>query len=338
VRFAFTEEQLLFQQALAELLAKECPAEALAVAWRSEDGRVPGLWGKLAEMGVLGLLVPEAHGGLGLDELDVVLLLQEAGRAAAPEPLLESAAVATPLLRELGGALAARWLPRLASGEAIAVAGLESTPLVAGAPEADLLLLERGGELHALERAQVRLVPQPSVDGGRRLAEVHWEPTAGTRVVAGPRARELAAAAFERGALGAAAQLIGLGRAMLDLTVEYARKRHQFGQPIGSFQAVKHHLASAHLKLELARPLVYHASYSFVHDWPTRARDVSTAKAQVSDAAQLCARVALQCHGAIGYSYEYPLHLWLKRTWALARAWGDAAWHRARVARLLLDG
>ena len=123
---------------------------------------------------------------------------------------------------------------------------------------------------------------------------------------------------------------------MIEMTAEYAREREQFGQPIGSFQAVKHLLADALLRLEFARPAVYRAAWSVAHGEPTRARDASMAKAFASEAARAAARVALQVHGAIGYTWEHDLHLWMKRAWALAAAWGDAAWHRERVAQWLL--
>ena len=144
--------------------------------------------------------------------------------------------------------------------------------------------------------------------------------------------------ALDRGALGTAAVLVGLGQAMLDMTVGYVKERQQFGQPIGSFQAVKHHLADAALALAFARPAVWRAAWSVAHLEPTRARDVSMAKAMASDAAELVGRKALQCHGAIGYTVEADLHLYLKRTWALARTWGDAAHHTDRVAQALESG
>ena len=133
----------------------------------------------------------------------------------------------------------------------------------------------------------------------------------------------------DRLALGAAAQLVGLGQRMLDLTVDYAQQREQFGVPIGSFQAVKHHLADALKELAFARPAVRRAAVT------KEPRDVSMAKALASDAASFSGRQALQCHGAIGYTVEHDLHRFLKRTWTLARTHGDAAWHRERIARAL---
>jgi alkylation response protein AidB-like acyl-CoA dehydrogenase len=123
---------------------------------------------------------------------------------------------------------------------------------------------------------------------------------------------------------------------MLDLTVAYVTERRQFGVPVGSFQAVKHHLADARIALEFARPLVYRAAWSLTQADPDTPVHVSMAKAQASDAAHQAGRAALQCHGAIGYSYEYDLHLFLKRAWALEATWGDAAWHRARVGRAIM--
>ena len=124
---------------------------------------------------------------------------------------------------------------------------------------------------------------------------------------------------------------------MILMTVEYVAERRQFGVPVGSFQAVKHHLADARIALEFARPLVARAAWSMATADPDAPVHVSMAKAQVCDAAALAARKALQCHGAIGYSDEHDLHLFMKRTWALAAAWGDARWHRDRVARAILD-
>ncbi len=337
MRFAFSEDQLLIQQTLAEMLEKECSHEAVEAAAKSASGRVPGLWQQLVAMGIPAVALPEAQGGLGGDELDLVLLLQEAGRRALPEPLAETAAVAAPLLRELGGELAAEWLPRIAEG-AVVVVGLASEPFVGFADGAELLILERGGELFALAPSAVKCEAQRSVDDARRIARVEWSASPAARIASGERAAALAAAAFERSALAAAAQLVGLGRYMVDLTVAYAKGREQFGQAIGAFQAVKHQIASAHLKLEFARAIVQHAAYTLAKGWDSRQLDVSTAKALAGDAAHLCGRAALQCHGAIGYTYEYHLHLWLKRAWALEKAFGDAPWHRRRAAALLLDG
>jgi hypothetical protein len=204
-------------------------------------------------------------------------------------------------------------------------------PNVPCAADADQLLLSWGDQLRVVGRRDVELTPVDTADRARRAARVTDEPP-GEVGTEDPAAFALA---LDRGALGTAAVLVGLGQAMLDMTVGYVTERHQFGKPIGSFQAVKHHLADAALALELTRPAVWRAAWSLAHDEPTRPRDVSMAKAMASDTAQLVGRKALQCHGAIGYTVEADLHLYLKRAWALARAWGDAAHHTDRVAAAL---
>jgi alkylation response protein AidB-like acyl-CoA dehydrogenase len=185
-------------------------------------------------------------------------------------------------------------------------------------------------------RENVHSEPETSVDGARRLFRVTWSPNAATCVASGPAARAALDRAFDRGALGVSAMLLGLARHLIDVTVEYVKVRKQFGSAIGSFQAVKHHLADALVGLEFARPVVYRAAYSMSHGDPSGSLHVSMGKAYASDAALVAARAALQCHGAIGYSYEHDLHLWMKRAWALAASWGDASWHRTRVGNIVL--
>jgi alkylation response protein AidB-like acyl-CoA dehydrogenase len=338
VEFEFSEDQRLMQETVGELLAKECPHEALADAWETESGSVAGLWDHLAELGIFGLTTPESHGGLGMGALDLVLLLEECGRHAVPEPIADIVAVAAPLLAELGGPAAEAWLPRIAAGEARVAVGLECNPVVSHAATADLLLLQSGDELHALAPDAVKLTPQQSVDGGRRAFAVDWQPSDATRIAGGAEGRAAIERAVDRGAAAAAAELLGLGRQLIDLTVEYAQGRVQFGQPIGAFQAVKHHLANAHTKLEFARPPVYHAAYSLEQKSDRTPLDVSTAKALAGDAAHQCFRTALQCHGAIAYTYEYHAHMWMKRVLVLERQYGDARHHRTRAAHHLLGG
>ena len=348
MRFAFTDDQLMLRDAVRDFLAKEYTAVQVREAWRAASEPMPAegrierpVWTALAEMGVVGLLVPEADGGMGMDVLDQVLLLEESGRVAFAEPMVETAAVAAPLLAALAPELnRTDWLTAVTSGWStvavdIPVPGVP-VPFVVHADRADLLVAARDDRLVAVASGALTTTAQPSVDGARRLFEVSWDPSSEILLADGDVAAAATSAAFDRGALGTAAQLVGLADRALELTVEYVQERRQFGVPIGSFQAVKHHLADALLQLEFARPVVYRAAYSIATGAPDASRDVSMAKAYASDAALLVARKALQCHGAIGYTVEYDLHLWMKRIWALAASWGDAAWHRERVAATLL--
>ena len=380
--FGFDDDQLAFRDAARALFDKECPPAVVRAAWDAPAGELDrAVWDRLAEMGVPATVVAEADDGLGLDEQALVLVLEEAGRAGLPHPLVDTAAVAAPLVsgsarqsRSAGpdapGAPAdppGSLRPSVAAdpaappapgsvgsdrpsptGDPAALAGPRPAgipdahglgmvatdlggPHVGCAADADWLLLRdtRSGTLHLVDPAAVVLTPVETVDRARRAATVDWQPAPETLVADDPAAVDLA---FDRGAFGTAAMLVGLGQRMLDLTVAYVSEREQFGVPIGSFQAVKHHLADALKELAFARPAVYRAAHSLATGTETRRRDVSMAKAMASDAAWFAGRQALQCHGAIGYTVEHDLQLYLKRTWALATTWGDAAWHRDRVA------
>lgn len=336
MQFTFDEDQLLFQTSVRDFLTNECTPERIRELWDTETGRSSERWHKLAEMGVLGLVVPETHGGLGMNEVDFVLLLEESGRVALPEPIVESAAVAAPLLADIGGELAGKWLPKLVAGEAIATVGHSINPTVADAHIADLLLLEHEGDLHAVERADATLTEQPASDYSRKLFTVQFTPCDATRVATGDSAGALLDRTLDRAALATSAQLVGIGQKLVELAVEYSKEREQFGKAIGTFQALKHHLASVQVKIEFARPAVYRAAHSVAHDMTTRAVDVSQAKSMAADAAVLAAKTALQIHGAIGYTWEVDLHMWMKRAWALDTAWGTRLWHRARIAKSVL--
>ncbi|HUY20740.1 MAG TPA: acyl-CoA dehydrogenase family protein [Acidimicrobiales bacterium] len=339
MHFAFDEQQLEFRAQLRAFAEKECPPAQVREAWASELGWSRPRWTALAEMGVVGLTVPAEHGGMGLGLVDLVLLLEEAGRAGLPEPVLETTALGVPLLLAVpgpvGDAARRRWLPAVAAGEAVVAVGTSSMPAVPGAGGADLLLLEHGGDVHAVPAAVVSLTPRPALDGARRVAAVDWEPSAGTVVASGASARGALAGLGDRAAMGTGAVLVGVADRMIAMAARYAVERTQFGKPIGSFQAVKHHLAGALVRVEFARPAVYRAAWSLDAGDPDAGLHASMAKALASDAALLAARTALQVHGAIGYTWEHDLHLWMKRAWSLAPAWGDAAHHRARVLELL---
>lgn len=336
MRFAFDNDQLEFAAALKEVLARECTPEVVRAAWDGPPA-VPGstaLWSTLSEMGVVGLLASEADGGLGLADIDLVSLLFEAGRVAAPVPLVDVAAVAIPTLSEFGTSEQASKVAALAAGSSRVALGLVvDRGIVVGAEAADDLLLEADDGLHLVTTGAVQLEPLDSVDGSRRLARVTWTPTSDT-LLADPTAA--AAVALDRAAVGTAAELCGLSRTMLDMTVGYVSERKQFGVPVGSYQALKHRLADALLALEFAQPLVWRAAQTVGDRHPEASVHASMSKAAASDAAGVVAEAALQCHGAIGYTVEYDLHLFLKRTWALQRRVGDAAWHRRRVRRALL--
>jgi alkylation response protein AidB-like acyl-CoA dehydrogenase len=300
------------------LLEDACPPSAVRAAWAPpHNGYGPKLWQRLGEMGVLGMLAPADAGGLGMDEVDLVLCLEESGRAALPGPIVEHAAVAVPLLATAGSALVS---PAVAGS--VAVTFSDRASRVGWGAVADAVVLAAEGDVQVVQGASSS--PLESVDGSRR--DVALTAFAGV-TVAGD-----GALAYDRAVLGAAAQEVGLAARMIEMTVAYTSERRQFGVPVGSYQALKHHLADALLLLEHARPAVYRAAWTVANDVPTRGRDASMAKVMADRAAAVAARAALQCHGAIGYTWEHDLHLWMKRAWALEHVWGPTALHRRRVA------
>ena len=359
MHFAFSDQQTEFRDTVRQVLAKECTADDLRAAFEHPSAHTPR-WDVLAELGVVGLSVPEGQGGLGLGLVDLVLLLEEAGRVSLPEPLLETTALAVPLLADLLGsggpgvaAGAEERLGAITAGRVTAALGtVDGGPdpaAIAGADGADLLVLYTPGdgdgpELHVVDGAVVTVRSVSSLDPTRRLGIPHWSPTAETRVLSGPGAASAWRTTNDRAAVATAAELLGLADRMITLAADYARERHQFGKPIGSFQAVKHLLAGAQVRLEFARPAVYGAAWSLDQTGPAAppasaaSRAASTAKAYASDAATEAARVSLQVHGAIGYTWECDLQLFMKRAWALAEAWGSAADHRALVLESLVAG
>jgi hypothetical protein len=248
-------------------------------------------------------------------------------------------------------------LPALVAGELRVSASLDGSALVPWAGFCDWTLVGNDAAVQLLPVREGTFEPVPAVDRARPVARLRVDAdravssgtavSSGIPVSSGTAVSSSSAASFvtddsariafarQAGTLATAAQLIGLGERMLRMTVGYVKERRQFGVPIGSFQAVKHGLADALVALELARPLVHSAAWAHVHDTASAQRDVAAAKVRAGEAAGLVARTALQCHGGMGYTQEYDLHLWLKRTWALRASWGHPGELRAVVARSL---
>lgn len=331
--FTFTDDQLLFQESVRDFLTKEITPEKIRELWDTDTGRSDALWSQLAELGLAGMTVPEAHGGLGMNELDFVLLAQETGYVALPEPLVQTVLVAVPTLLDSGQqALQEEWLPKIASGEARVTVGLEQNQLVEDAHVADLLILQKGEKLYAATADAVDCRANESVDPSRRLFAVTLDESKATLIAEGDEAALLINAALNRGALGVAAQALGLAQRMVDMSVAYTSERKQFGVPIGTFQAVKHHMANVAYKLEYAKGPLYRAAYAVAKKLSTVDMNVSHAKFAACEVADLAARNSIQVHGAMGYTWEVDLHVFMKRAWAFNNTWGDAGFHKQRVA------
>lgn len=323
--FRLTEDQVALVEGVRDFLAGTHGPETLRALDADPSRRSPAIAASLAEMGLPGLMAAPAHGGMGLGTVEAVLIAVEAGRVALAEPLIDSAFVALPLLAAAGRD---DLVAAIADGGARVALQHPVNPWVADLDGASHVLSARaGGLLIGTAAAQQ---PADSVDPLRRLA---WPVTVAGTPVAGS-----ADALLDRAALMSAAQALGTAEAMLALSVDYAGTRQQFGQPIGAFQAVKHSLASIAVAIEFARPVLLRAAYAIDATEPNASVHVSHAKLAACDAACAAAETAIQVHGAMGYTYEVDLHFWMKRAWALAGAWGDRAFHLARIETAVTGG
>lgn len=343
--FTFNEDQQALRDSVSRFLMVEAAPEKLREVWQTDTGRTSELRAKLAEQGLTALSVPEADGGLGMGDLDWALMTQELGYFGIPDSLADTACLASGLLAALPEShpLRGTWLSRIADGSARIALGHPVNPWVADAHMADLLLLahpaEGGMEWHALTPEQVQVTPCASIDASRRLATVAWTPTQATRIASGAAGQALADDLLDRGALNVSGQLLGLAQRMLDLTVDYAGQRKQFGKPIGAFQAVKHQLADVVTKIEFAKPVLYRAASALANGEAQRSVRVSHAKLVCADAGWFSARKGIQVHGAMGYTWEADLQMFMKRAWVLDATWGDRAFHKQRLFdALVADG
>ncbi|MFF4184154.1 acyl-CoA dehydrogenase family protein [Streptomyces sp. NPDC001691] len=326
MRFLLTSEQRAFARSLDAMLAA-ADTPAVVRAWGAGDA-APGraLWSRVAGAGVFALAAPEEYEGAGLLPVELAVAFVELGRHAMPGPLVETVAACTLLARlaELGEeSPAKRLLPGLVSGAcAASVLFPGAGPYALDADAADALL--------AVADQEVRLAPghglvQPSADPARRLSR----PLPGGELLAsGPRLTDAVRHATTWARLAAAGQCLGIAEALLARTVAYVRQRTQFGVPVGSFQAVKHRLADTLVAVEFARPLLYGAALTL------SPAEVAAAKVTAGEAAYAAARTALQLHGAVGYTQELDVSLWLRKARPLRDAWGTPSQCRAAV----LDG
>ncbi len=335
--FTFTDDQLAFREAISRFLMTEAAPEMLREIWETDVGRSPDLRNKIAAQGLTALSVPEDLGGLGMDDVAWALMTQELGYYAIPDSLADTAYVAAGLLSALhaGHPARERLLPRIADGSLRLAIGHPVNLLVSDAQLAEVLILLEGDQVHAVSRAEVDVEANPSIDASRRLGRVSWTPSAATCLASGEEGRALGAQLLDRGALSVAGQLLGLAQRMLDLSVDYVAQRKQFGKPIGSFQAVKHHLADVAKQIEMAKPVLYRAAHGLAHGEAAAGLWVSQARLACCEASWLAARKGIQVHGAMGYTWEVDLQMFMKRAWSLDASWGDRGFHKSRVAEYL---
>jgi alkylation response protein AidB-like acyl-CoA dehydrogenase len=358
--FALSPSQQLLVATARDFLRKHCPPETAQQLALDERGFDEGLWRRMAELGWPGLLIPGDLGGSDGSLLDVVLLVEEMGRAGLPGPFVTSAVVATSLLLAAGSATRSpRILPGLASGQRIATLALvedggsfdpRQLALRWAAPgpltgtklfvkdahvATDLVVALRGGELLLLpaDRPGIGRLPLDTLSG-EKLFEVTFDAVEVADEDRLGRNVEALAAALTAGALARTAEMVGAAQRVLDLAVEHARTRVQGGRPIGGYQAIQHACADLVRDVDASRGLLYLAAWK-VSEGMAAGAEVATAKAYAGEACLTVARRGHQILGAIGYCEEHPLHLLHKRIQAATVDFGDAALHLETVARAI---
>jgi alkylation response protein AidB-like acyl-CoA dehydrogenase len=366
--FSFSSDQRLLRDSARAFLDEHLKPATVRLSWDDPRGESETTWKEMAQLGWLGLSLPEADGGSGLGMVETAILLEELGRAAYPGPYFPTMLAAHAIAEAGSVAQKKRWLAAIAAGGARATVALLDAELD-WSPGAVTTRAEKTGHGWALTGtksfvpwahvADVLLVPARTPDGvtlflvdpaaagltlspaqGMDLA-TRWTivtlaqtPVAADAVLGGPgQAEPLLESLLRRGAVGAAAEMLGAARRCLDMSVEYAKVREQFGQPIGSFQAIRHTCAEMLLEVENSHAAVYYAAWALDAGAEDAALAASVAKAYVSDAARKVCGSSIQVHGGIGFTWEYDLHLYFKRAKALEPMYGDADYHRELIVR-----
>jgi alkylation response protein AidB-like acyl-CoA dehydrogenase len=363
--FDLTDEQQAIKSTAREFLAARYKSERIRALAESEHGFEQSDWEEMTELGWPGLALPEEWGGQGLGIVDLAVLFEEMGYALAPSPLLSTTVAGLALATNGSDEQRERWLRPLASGEARGTVALfdAGTPatigsfemeakadgggvvldgekvLVMDAATADFLLVATGdGRRHLVEREAdgVSVSAEKSIDLTRRLYSVRFD---GVRVGAEATldgGQEEYLPVLHRACVAIAAESTGIAQRTMEMAVEYAKDRQQFGRPIGAYQAVSHRCAQMLLETENSRSAVYGAAWAADAEPDSLPLAASMAKAYASDAGWRVPDASIQVHGGIGFTWEHDLHLFLKRGKANAASFGDARWHRDRVADLVL--
>ncbi len=365
--FDLTDEQQAIRSTAHDFLASRFKSERIREIAAGGDGFDAAGWREMAELGWTGLAVPEEWGGQGLGIVELAVLFEEMGYALAPSPLFSNTIAGLALTICGSDDQRERYLRPLAAGErrgtpALWDAGSTATPgafrmearaeggdtvlsgekiLVLDAASADFFLVATAdGHRHLVDRdaAGLGVVAEESIDSTRRLSTVSFD---GVRVAAAdtlPAAGPGYELVFDRLCVALAAESTGIAQRTMEMAVEYAKDRQQFGRPIGAYQAVSHRCAQMLLETENARSLVYGAAWAADAEPGSLSRAASMAKAYASDAGWRVPNASIQVHGGIGFTWEHDLHFFLKRGRANAAMFGDAKWHRERVADAVLAG
>jgi alkylation response protein AidB-like acyl-CoA dehydrogenase len=320
MNFIFTEEQIQFKDAIKSFLAEECAPASIRDGWQKNKSFNLERWKNLIELGVLSSNLPEKKGGLGMDQVTLALMVEEMGYAGLPEPVAEQIFLVNDVIP---------FLPKNVT-EAVESNFNDGTQYIALAhPLApNPLFLNDAAGLILLDNSECKFIAKndmdfeiiSSNDPSRELFKVS---SMNDAISTSENFDELNSAVSSRGSLMTAALLIGLAQKMVDLSSIYVLDRTQFGKPIGSFQAVKHMLADVAVKIEFAKPAVYRAAYSLSENNPKSALHCAHAKLMCAQAAELACKNSIQAHGAMGYTWEMDLHIYMRKAWSMMACWGN---------------
>ena len=320
MNFIFTEEQTQFKDAIKSFLAEECAPASIRDGWQKNKSFNLERWKNLIELGVLSSNLPEEKGGLGMEQVTLALMVEEMGYAGLPEPVAEQTFLVNDVIPFLPQNITEAVESNYNDGaQYIALAHpLAPNPLFLN-NAAGLILLDNS-ECKFIAKDDMDFEIISSNDPSRELFKVS---SMNDAISTSENYDELNSAVSSRGSLMTAALLIGLAQKMIDLSSVYVLDRAQFGKPIGSFQAVKHMLADVAVKIEFAKPAVYRAAYSLSQNNPKSALHCAHAKLMCTQAAELACKNSIQAHGAMGYTWEMDLHIYMRKAWSMMACWGN---------------
>ena len=320
MNFNFTEEQLQFKNTVKSFLADECSPDSIRDGWAAKKPFNHDRWNKIADLGVLSSNLLEKDGGFGIDQVALSLMIEEMGYAALPEPAAEQIFLINDLMPLLPDSIKKEIKNTYQTGSKfISVAHpLSPNPLFLN-DAAGLLLFNEDSYEFALTE-DIDFIPLVSNDPSRELSKIN---SIQKSVSSSEEFEKINSAVAARGALMTGCLLIGLAQKMLDLSSLYALDRTQFGKPIGSFQAIKHMLADVAVKIEFARPTIFRAAHSLLENNPKSVLHCAHAKYMSTKAAELACKNSIQAHGAMGYTWEMDLHIFMRKAWSLMACWGN---------------
>ena len=327
----YTEEQELFRSSVREFVTDRVPVEHLAEIADGADGWDPALWKEASGLGLAGISVPEEHGGAGMGFVEEAIAAEELGRGVFPGPWLGSVILAQPAL--VGSA---ELLSAVGGGERIATVDLGGGAFVPDLPAADLIVTARNEEIVVTEKDRVEWRIEETVDGTRRLGRVEYPDGTGTSLATGGDAKRIMSGIRTRGLAALAAEATGVAERAMEIAVQYAKEREQFGSPIGKYQAVSHQLADTYMDVQLTRSLALWAAVAIDEGDDEAGMAAETAKQFAADAAVRACERAIQVHGGIGFTWEHPLHRYYKRALWIRAFLGSGDDLRGAVASRIL--